>query len=371
MTNELYIGLMSGTSVDAIDAALVEIGDSGVRLLASHSHGLPDTVKAAVIALCRPGPDEVQRLGALDRVLGELFAEAVLALLGKTGIPATAVRAIGSHGQTVRHHPDGPQGYSLQLGDANTIAARTGIPVVADFRRKDVALGGQGAPLMPGFHKAVFRNADSDRAVVNLGGIANITVLPKDPDQAVWGYDTGPANGLMDAWSFQHQGVMLDEGGAWAASGQVDWSLLARLLAEPYFLQAPPKSTGRELFNMDWLARNLAGAGERARPEDVQATLLELSARSVAEAVKSALPAGGSVFLCGGGVHNRALLARLRALLPEYGVAPTDTLGVGADWVEAMGFAWLAQCHCHGLPGNLPEVTGARRLAVLGGYYPA
>lgn len=368
--SELYVGLMSGTSVDAIDAALVEIEADSVRLLASHSHAIPDAVRAAIICLCRPGPDEIIRLGMLDRTLGELFADATLTLLGKASIPAEAVRAIGSHGQTVRHHPDGPHGYSLQLGDANTIAIRTRIPVVADFRRKDIALGGQGAPLVPAFHNAVFRSPESDRAIVNIGGIANITVLPHDPAQRVYGYDIGPGNTLMDAWSFKHRGVMVDEDGAWGGSGNVLLNLLTRLIAEPYFLQRAPKSTGRELFNLDWLSRIIGEVGAQLRPEDVQATLQELTARTIADAVKQALPRGGGVFVCGGGVHNQALMARLRALLPEFGVAPTDALGVGADWVEAMAFAWLAQRHLFRLPGNLPEVTGARSPAILGGYYP-
>ncbi|MBI2381419.1 MAG: anhydro-N-acetylmuramic acid kinase [Gammaproteobacteria bacterium] len=368
-TPELYIGLMSGTSVDALDVALVEIG-AQTRLLAAHAHEIPDDLRAAVHGLCASGEREVERLGRLDRVLARLFAEGVQAILSKTGIPASAVRAIGSHGQTVRHHPDGPDGFTLQLGDANTLAVLTGIPVVADFRRKDIALGGQGAPLLPIFHNAMFRQAGAARAVVNIGGIANITVLPAEPTAPVFGYDTGPGNTLMDAWSERQRGMRLDEGGEWAASGKSDEGLVAAMLQDPYFARAFPKSTGRELFHLNWLDGHLARRDRELEAEDVQASLLQLTTRSIAAQVRQQIPVGGAAYLCGGGVHNRALILALRAALPGLDVQTTDMLGIGADWVEAMAFAWLAYRHCHGLPGNLPEVTGASRLAVLGGYYP-
>lgn len=369
--HELYIGVMTGTSVDAIDVALIACDAHNVRLLASHGHPFPEPLRAEVIALCQTGPDEIERLGRLDRQLARLMAEAVLALLDKTGISADQIRAIGSHGQTVRHRPEGQDGFTLQLGDANTLALLTGIAVVADFRRRDIALGGQGAPLVPAFHKAVFQSEQESRVIVNLGGIANITVLPKDPAAPVFGYDTGPANTLLDAWSLRHRGTVLDDGGRWAASGQADERLLTALLKDDYFARPAPKSTGREYFHLAWLDSQLAQQPASLPAHTVQATLLELTARSVADAVHQALPTTGSVFLCGGGVHNHTLVTRLQALLPQLTLSTTDALGVGADWVEAMAFAWLAQRYCHGLPGNLPEVTGASRAAVLGGYYPS
>jgi anhydro-N-acetylmuramic acid kinase len=288
-------------------------------------------------------------------------------VLADHGVAAGDVRALGSHGQTVRHRPGTPTPYTLQLGDPNVIAEATGIVTVADFRRRDMAAGGQGAPLAPAFHSAMLGADGASRVVLNLGGIANITVLPRDPSAALRGFDTGPANCLMDGWSLQQRGIGCDEGGAWAASGQVDEAWLAQLLAEPYFHQTGPKSSGREVFNQDWLQRQL---GQRSLAAvDVQATLLALSARSVAAAIRQAAPATEEVLVCGGGVHNASLMQALATALAPLTVASTASCGVDPDYVEAMAFAWLARQRLLGLPGNRADVTGARGPRVLGAIY--
>ncbi len=274
--SELYIGLMSGTSMDAIDAALVDFAH-GMRLVGTHSIALPDELKARLITLAQPGPDEIERLGRIDIELGQLFAEAVRGVLESSEHHAAEIKAIGSHGQTIRHRPQGTYPFTLQITDPNTIAEATGITVVADFRRRDMAAGGQGAPLVPAFHASVFGHENHHRVVLNLGGIANFTLLPVGGE--VRGFDTGPANALMDAWCERHTGRAYDADGAFAASGQVDAALLARLLADPWFALPPPKSTGREHFHLDWLQARM---GETVLPPaDVQATLLDLSARTV------------------------------------------------------------------------------------------
>lgn len=365
--SELYIGLMSGTSMDAIDAVLVDFSQ-GIRLLGTHSIPLPEELRQRVAALCRSGPDEIERMGRLDVELGERFAEAALAVLGSSEHAAAQVRAIGSHGQTIRHRPQAHPAFTLQIGDPNTIAERCGIPVVADFRRRDMAAGGQGAPLVPAFHAGVFGGA-RDRIILNLGGIANITVLPAGRPEAVRGHDTGPANLLMDAWCLRHLGMTYDAGGAWAASGDVHPGLLGRLLAHPYFSRPAPKSTGREEFNLDWLQGELAEMAQMPAPEDVQATLLELTARSVAGGIMSSGLSPGEVLLCGGGAHNQRLWHRLEALLPDWTLLSTAEFGLAPAWVEATAFAWLARQTLRGHAGNLPVVTGARGPRVLGAVY--
>ena len=295
-----------------------------------------------------------------------VFADAALALLREANVAPNTITALGSHGQTVCHRPSGPLPFTLQLGDPNVIAERTGIVTVADFRRADVAAGGQGAPLLPALHAAVLADPATPRAILNLGGIANLTLLV--PGKPVLGFDTGPANCLMDAWSLRVRGTPRDEGGAWARSGRVDAGLLQRLMDDPYFALPPPKSTGREYFNLDWLDARLPG---NLAPEDVQATLLQLSAHSIAVALRNGAPEIREVYACGGGVHNGALMDALRAALPGVKVDTSAALGLDPDFVEAVGFAWLARARLENVPGNLPSVTGARGPRVLGAVYAA
>jgi len=362
-----YIGLMSGTSVDGIDAALVSIPVSGqLTLLATHQHPFPVAVRAAVQALMQPGPNEIEREGELDVQLGRLFAEATHALLAKSGVSASGIRAIGSHGQTIRHRPHAAHPFTRQIGNPSVIAEETGITTVADFRARDLAAGGEGAPLVPTFHQWLFRKPGVNRAIVNIGGIANITWLPATENNAVLGFDTGPGNTLLDQWIARHRNEPYDRDGAWATSGHVQKDLLAQLMTDEYFTKAPPKSTGREHFNLAWLERQLAG---KLAPEDIQATLAELTAASIARGLKILPEKIGEIFICGGGGHNRDLLARLRAQLPGIPVATTGILGLDPDWVEAAAFAWLAHQTLAGRAGNLPSVTGARHPVLLGGIY--
>lgn len=364
-----YIGLMSGTSMDAVDAALVELRGDHIALVARRSLPLPEALRAALIEASHDHHTPIAHIAELDVRLGRLFAEAALDLLRTNAVAAAKVRAIGSHGQTVYHRPQGDTPTSLQIADPNLIAELTGITTVADFRRRDIAAGGQGAPLVPAFHDAVFRSDAEDRAVVNLGGIANITLLPRDRAAPVRGFDTGPGNALMDYWVHRHRRAAYDDGGAWAASGCVQPSLLAALLREPYFTQPPPKSTGRELFNPGWLNALLTQAGAGLAPADVQATLCELTAVSVAHAIQQHAPGCARVLVCGGGAYNATLMARLAALLARP-VESTALHGIDPKWVEAMAFAWLARQTLLGRPGNLPAVTGARAPVVLGAIYP-
>lgn len=367
-TPALYLGLISGTSADAIDAALVSFEHERPRLLAARAHPWPDALRERILAVAQGETAlDLDAFGRLDVALGHGFAEAALALLHDSGTPASAVRAIGSHGQTVRHRPTGEHPFTLQLGDPATIAERCGIDVVADFRRADMAAGGQGAPLLPAVHAMLLAHPGHVRVVLNLGGIANITVL--GADGSVIGFDTGPANGLMDAWCLSQRGEAFDRDGMFAASGKVDHALLDALLADPYFALAPPKSTGREHFHLDWLTAH--PQANPLAPADVQATLLEFTARSVAEAIERHAPATEDVLACGGGVHNAALMRRLAELLAPRTLASTAAFGVDPDFLEATAFAWLARQRLLGLPGNLPAVTGARGLRQLGAIHPA
>lgn len=367
---EFFIGLMSGTSMDAADAALVDFSAGKSKLIAIHRTPLTAELHAALLALCVPGPNEIERMAELDARLGELFAEAALALLKKSGVSATDVQAIGSHGQTVRHQPTGPCPFSLQIGNPALIAERTSITTIADFRRADIAAGGQGAPLVPAFHNAVFRSSEHDRVVVNIGGIANITVLPKDAKQPVTGFDTGPGNVLLDAWAERHLGKRMDEDGRFAATGKTHEGLLASLLSDSYFALAPPKSTGREHFNIAWLDAALKDYSN-VSAQDVQATLCELTAASIADAVQKYAPATQELLVCGGGARNAYLMQHLRARLQPCSVESTEKYGISPDWMEAMAFAWLAKQTLEGKPGNLPAVTGAKRAVQLGAIYPA
>mgnify|MGYP002629844505 FL=1 len=365
-----FIGLMSGTSMDAADAALVDFHTIPPTLVATHHSPLPAALRNELFALCTPGPDEINRMAMLDTQLGEIFADCALALLKQAGVKASAVHAIGSHGQTVRHQPNGPYPFSLQIGNPALIALRTGITTVADFRRADMAVGGQGAPLAPAFHNAVFRSAEHDRAAVNIGGIANITILPKDKKQSVTGFDTGPGNVLLDAWAERQLGQRMDEGGQFAASGQINDTLLATFLSDGYFTLAPPKSTGREYFNSAWLD-NLLQQHSNVSPADVQATLCELSAATIAAAILRYAHDTTEILICGGGVHNTHLMQRLRARLQPRSVESTERYGISPDWMETLAFAWLAKQTLEDKPGSLPSVTGAKRAVVLGGIYKA
>ncbi len=365
-----YIGLMSGTSMDAVDAALVAFGGDEPQVRATHSLPLDGTLIEALRALAGgAAPEEIETLGRLDVELGRLLARAATGLLERAGVSAATVRAIGSHGQTIRHRPGAAPPFTLQIGDPSTVAELTGITTVADFRRRDLAAGGQGAPLAPALHAALWRSGQEDRAVLNLGGIANLTVLPCDPASPVVGFDAGPGNTLMDAWVRDQRGEAYDAGGAWAASGRVQPALLKRLLDDPYFAQAPPKSTGPEHFNLEWLRRSLAG--REPAPAETQATLCELTAVSVARAIERHAPSTARLLVCGGGARNARLLARLTGHLAPRVVEPTDAHGLPAEWVEAVAFAWLARETVAGRPGNLPSVTGARHPAVLGAVYCA
>jgi anhydro-N-acetylmuramic acid kinase len=363
---EHYVGLMSGTSLDGVDAVLAEIGPAGqIRLL--HTHYLPyaDALRAQLLALHAPQPDEIHLAALAANELARLYADAIKPLLD--GLPPGSVRAIGCHGQTLRHRP--ADGYTLQIGNAALLAELTGIAVVADFRSRDIAAGGQGAPLVPAFHARALGHPDAHRVIANIGGIANITDLPVNGP--VRGWDTGPGNMLLDAWIKRHRGARYDRDGAWAARGRVHPGLLAELVQHPYLQQRPPKSAGREQFNMEWLDATLSRLTHAIDPADVQATLLEFTATSLADAVKRECGDARELYVCGGGAHNGTLMARLRALLPALEVDTTAALGIDPDWVEALAFAWLARQTLHHAPGNLPAVTGARGERVLGAVYPA
>ncbi|HVX04034.1 MAG TPA: anhydro-N-acetylmuramic acid kinase [Rhodanobacteraceae bacterium] len=362
----LYLGLISGTSADGIDAALVRFAPR-LEVIAARTFAYPGELRQRIVALARnDAAIALDDLGHLDVEIGECFAEAALALLREAEVAPRAIAALGSHGQTVCHRPSGPRPFTLQLGDPNVVAERTGIATVADFRRADVAAGGQGAPLLPALHAAVLAHATAPRAILNLGGIANLTLLV--PGRPVLGFDTGPANCLMDAWSLRVRGMPRDDDGAWARRGRVDEALLARLLDDPYFTAPPPKSTGREVFNIDWLDARLP---QGLASEDVQATLLRLSARSIAGALRDNAPAIREAYACGGGVHNAALMDALRSEMHGVKFDSTAALGLDPDFVEAIGFAWLARARLENVPGNLPSVTGARGPRVLGAIYAA
>ncbi len=357
---------MSGTSLDGVDAVLAEIDSSGQpRLLHTHYLPYPDDLRARVLALHAAQPDEIHLAAVAANELARLYADAVSGVLG--GIEADGVRAIGCHGQTLRHRP--ADGYTLQIGNAAMLAELTGIAVVSDFRSRDIAAGGQGAPLVPAFHTRVMRSPGIHRIIANIGGIANLTDLPTDGN--VRGWDTGPGNMLMDAWIARHRDVRYDRDGAWAASGRIHPDLLASLTQHPYLQQPPPKSAGREQFNLDWLDATLGGLGDAIDPADVQATLLEFTAVSLVDAVNRECRGAQELYVCGGGAHNGALMQRLGAGLPNIRVASTAMLGVDPDWVEALAFAWLARQALHHAPGNLPAVTGARGERILGAVYPA
>ena len=355
---------MSGTSLDGIDAALVDLSQDSPRLVSSHYQPYAEPLKEALLALHQVSHNELHQSQLIANRLAHEYADATQVLLKKAGVAAGSVQAIGCHGQTVRHRPE--HGYSIQLNNAALLAELTGIHVVGDFRNRDIAAGGQGAPLVPAFHDKVLRHPDIHRVILNIGGIANLTDLP--PNGTTIGFDSGPGNLLMDAWIARHLGESYDKNGAWAASGKIIHTLLQRLLAESYFAAAPPKSTGRDLFNLVWLERYLTG---NEAPADVQATLLALTGGSIAAAVQRFCAGAKEIYLCGGGAHNEALVVYLQRKLPQCKIQKTEVLGIAADWMEAIAFAWLAQQALHLRPGNLPAVTGARHPCVLGAIYPA
>lgn len=361
----LYIGVMSGTSLDGLDIALIEQTRS-TTLLATHYVPMPADLRSDLLALCSPGHDELARAALAEARWVQLAAEGIAALLTQQHLSPSAIRAIGSHGQTVRHEP--ARQFTLQIGNPALLAELTHICVVGDFRRRDVAAGGQGAPLVPAFHEALFGDARKSRGVLNIGGFSNLSLLA--PGREVHGFDCGPGNVLMDAWIQACHGETYDHNGTWAASGEVQPALLDMLLADDFFQTTGPKSTGRELFNMAWLERHLALLPPYAAA-DVQATLLELTARTCASALLNSAPDAQELLVCGGGAHNQALMARLATHLPGCTVSSTAEHGVPADWMEAMAFAWLAHCCLEGIPANRPSVTGASGLRILGAIYPA
>lgn len=361
----IYLGLISGTSMDAIDAALVDFDVAPLSIIATSATPFEPELKRRISALIDQAEQvALDEVGQIDVELGSAFAQAALELMQTAGISADRVTAIGSHGQTLRHRPDLPVPFTWQIGDPNVLTEMTGVSVVADFRRRDVAAGGQGAPLLPVFHDQVFRSDDEDRVIANLGGIANITILTQG--NSVTGFDTGPANRLLDAWIAQHLGKDFDADGAWASSGRVDDTLLRDLLDEPYLRLAPPKSTGRELFNMPWL-KNKLGLFSRP-PGDVQATLQQFTARTLTDAVRQYAP-GASLYVCGGGARNLGLLRAIAALIAPNRVASTAALGLDPDYVEAVAFAWFAKRTLEGLTSSAGSVTGAKGARILGGVY--
>jgi anhydro-N-acetylmuramic acid kinase len=367
---ELFIGLMSGTSVDAIDAVLADLEEPGKPVvLARHSQAWENDTRRAILAVCAGRSDELERCAELDNRIARCFAQASLELLRSTDTDPERIRAIGCHGQTVRHSPRTPEAFTVQLGNPSLIAELCGIPVVADFRRRDMAAGGEGAPLAPAFHAAFFGSSGESRAVVNLGGFGNITLI--DSSGGVTGFDTGPANSLLDTWATKHLGMPFDQDGAWGGGAAPDSDLLERMLADPYFNSPAPKSTGREYFNLPWLEEHLSHRRQPLAPRIVQSTLCALTVESVAVAVEQAPEPAQRVFCCGGGTRNRDLMKRLRDRLAPRSIGLTRDLGVAGQDMEALGFAWLARQTLAGLPGNVPAVTGARGPRILGGIYPA
>lgn len=359
-----YLGVMSGTSLDGLDIALID-QDQHTRLIATHYVPMPARLHAELLALCSSGPDELARAALAEQRWVELAAQGIQALLAEQQLQPSDIHAIGSHGQTIRHEP--ARGFSIQIGNPALLAELTGISVISDFRRRDIAAGGQGAPLVPAFHEALFAT-DQRCAVLNVGGFSNLSLL--QPELPVHGFDCGPGNVLLDAWIQLQRGERFDRDGAWAASGEIIPELLHALLNDPFFQTRGPKSTGRELFSLEWLQQHLAQLPPYA-PADVQATLLEMTALSIIDSLTAAQQNTETLLVCGGGAHNGALMRRLQSLLPSACVSSTAAQGVPPDWVEAMAFAWLAHCCLEQIPANRPSVTGARGLRVLGAIYPA
>ncbi len=363
----LSVGVMTGTSVDSLDLALLNLPDLHPK--AFFTAPFPSELRERLIALAIPGQNEIARMGEAHVQLGKFIGTTVLAFLDKQRIEPQEIGVIGSHGQTIRHHPNGLHPFSIQIGSGSVIAETCGIDVVTDFRSRDLAAGGQGAPLVPGYHEALLGHTTKFRVILNIGGIANATILhPHEGLQS--GFDTGPGNALLDAWSQDCRRVPYDKGGTWARSGKVHQVLLANLLNDPYFARTPPKSTGKEHFNLNYLKQFLTSIAP-VSPEDVQATLLEVTARTIIDAIDRTAPKSSEIVVCGGGRHNIVLLKRLQALSPQRKVFPTDKLGINGDALEASAFAYLAWLFVKRLPGNQPHTTGAVGHRVLGCFYPA
>jgi anhydro-N-acetylmuramic acid kinase len=368
--HEVFAGVMSGTSMDGVDAVVADFAPNQAgpcALLSAARVPFAPDLAAELAALQRSGDDELARAARAANALADTYAQAIQAAIGLAGLAAKDVVAAGVHGQTLRHRPD--EGWTLQLNNPARIAERTGLRIVADFRSRDVAAGGEGAPLVPAFHAALF-GGRRHRSIVNIGGIANVTDLPGESEVRgdVRGFDTGPGNVLLDLWHARHRGGGFDRDGEWGRTGRVDSALLEALLAEPYFTRLPPKSTGRDLFDADWLAARLSG--REIAPADVQATLVALTARSIAGAIAAHCEGSEEVLICGGGANNNALMEALASLLAPRATATTAAHGVAVEHVEALAFAWLAREALAGRPGNLPAVTGARGSRVLGAIYP-
>lgn len=368
MLHQYYVGLMSGTSMDGVDAVLVDFQSGQPKVIATHEETIPEFLLNQLHLLADPTTDDITLLGQCDRACGELFGHAVNNLLKTANVASEDIIAIGSHGQTIRHMPNLDYPFSLQIGDASTISVNTGIDTIADFRRKDIALGGQGAPLVPAFHQAIFASAEHDRIILNIGGISNITWL-KQGGTDICGYDTGPGNTLLDLWFRHHHTESFDYKGQWAAAGKVHHLLLKKMLQHDYFSQYAPKSTGRELFNMAWLDEQLIHF-PAVSPQDIQATLSQLTAQTIADEIKQKSTTA-QIYVCGGGLFNDDLIKRLKQLLNDSIIDSTVKLGIEPQWVEAIAFSWLAYCFINRKTSNLPTVTGAKKAAILGAFYPA
>lgn len=365
----LLIGVMSGSSLDGIDVALTEITSQQCKVVATHFQAYAPETKQSLLALHFPSENELEKAAIMANHLAGLYATAVNTLLANHHLTSSQITAIGCHGQTIRHRPrlEDAIGYTIQLGNNALLAELTQITVVGDFRSRDIAAGGQGAPLVPAFHQAAFSSPHKNRAIVNIGGIANITYLPKTGE--VLGFDSGPGNMLLDYWVQLQLGQAYDRDGAWAATGLTHQALLESMLTEPYFALPPPKSTGRDLFNETWLKQHLTSAIDK--PEDIAHTLVTLTCESIYHAINEYCPEVDEVYLCGGGAHNSLLRSTLQSFMSHIALSTTDDLGIDIDWVEAAAFAWLAKQTLNKTPSNLPTVTGAKGLRILGSIYPA
>lgn len=366
MASSIYIGMISGTSMDAIDCALVDFSESRPNQIDFITQEIEEDLRQMLLGLCEDHPGQIPLLGETDVEFARQLALAVKRILDKNALKPSHIAAIGSHGQTIRHSPTGNTPFTLQIGDPNTLAELTGITTVADFRRRDMAAGGQGAPIVPAFHREIFSSADTDRIVLNIGGMANITVLKKSGELS--GFDTGPGNVLMDTWIQEHQGHPYDRDGRWAKSGTVNVELLEILLQEPYFGMPAPKSTGRELFNQSWLEARLGSVSGNLADEDIQATLLALTVHSIRDAIQGVLH-GGEIIVCGGGANNAFLIESLAEELPTFKVMRSSSLGVLEDSVEAVAFAWLAHQTLCQTPVDFTPFTGSSHPVIAGGVY--
>lgn len=370
--SELYIGLMSGTSLDAVDTVVASIHESGIALIASSEHAIPFELRQKVLSICNGQNTTLPEIGLIDHQLGKLYAKTVNALLKQANLHPNEIVAIGNHGQTVFHQPDSHTPFTMQLGDANIIAALTGIDTIADFRRLDMALGGQGAPLVPAFHQFLFDKRSSTTVILNIGGVSNVSVIPVNGE--ITGFDTGPGNLLMDGWCERHTGQAYDRNALWAKQGTTNVTLLNQLLSDSFLLKTPPKSTGREHYNLEWLDTQIVQSSmtQSISAQDVQRTLCEFTAQSIAhQVIKFTQGTNCELLVCGGGANNPLLMELLQQHLTDWLVIPSIDRGIPGDYMEAMAFAWLARQRVHNQPSNLPSVTGAKYQASLGVFYPS